>query len=319
MKKGIGEIYLKTLPFIGLRVLVYLATALLMFLSILLFGGVGLLLATATNVDMFAILGGILAIAIPGGVLVFANKFVLYLIKTAHLTVITEYIYSGHLPENQFKYGIDMVKSNLGKTTVFAGIDQVVRGCVNQVLGLLTKAEGILSFIPGMKFLTGILNTVISIVANYVDEAILTLIIHRKKEDEKTNSWNDAAEGVVLYAQCWNELGKTSIMMVIILLAFNFLLFIVMTALTFVLPSFGLNVFLRIISAVVFTWAISKGAIDPIVTVAMVSKFHETIESKQVNQEWVNKITNTSTKFKELTKKAVNTFNDESEEAFIVT
>lgn len=86
-------------------------------------------LTVAGIVYSVVLFGGFVA----GGIWRFAVRYVLYLIKAAHIAVLTELITTGSIAngnESMFHYGKRIVTERFGEVNVMFGLDMLIDGIV---------------------------------------------------------------------------------------------------------------------------------------------------------------------------------------------
>lgn len=302
----------RTLPFLFARVAIYgmFVLAALIFLGIMI--GIGFLLLKIFGESSSAfIIVMFLAFGVIYGGLRFLERYVLYIVKVAHISVVVELIKTGNIPEGkgQIAYGKDQVKQNFGSANVAFVVDKMVHGAVKQIQRWTLRVGESFSFVPGAKNIIGIINAIMSVSLNYIDEAVVSYIILRKNENRDETVWKSASDGVVLYAQSWKGILKTSTGAVAFIYGFSIITFLV-----FALPFMGISKlisantpglgmflgFIALIAAYVFTVALKRAIIDPIVTVAMIRSYQLSIQGLEPAMDLQQKLLGVSGKFKNL-------------------
>lgn len=317
----------RTMPFIFSRLVIYgvFVVIALVFLGIMI--GIGFLLTKLFGESSGAfIVLMFLAFGVIYGGLKFLERYVLYMVKVAHISVVVELLRSGKIPEGkgQIAYGKDQVKANFGSANIAFVIDKMVHGAVKQIQRWLLRVGAFFSFVPGSKNIIGIINAVMSVSLNYIDEAVVSYIILRKNEERKESVWKSASDGVVLYAQSWKGIIKTAAGSVVLIVGFSIITFIV-----FALPLMGISQFMSrnapemgfflgaiaLIGAYVFTLALKRALIDPIVTVAMIRAYQMSIKELEPAMDLQQKLLGVSSRFKGLHKKGLEEEAREKTEA----
>lgn len=310
----------RTLPFLFARVAIYglFVVAALIFLGIMIGLGFLLLKIFGESSSAFLIVM-ILAFGVIYGGLRFLERYVLYMVKVAHISVVVELIKTGEIPEGkgQIAYGKEQVKKNFGSANVAFVVDKMIHGAVKQIQRWTLRVGEAFSFVPGAKNIIGIINAIMSVSLNYIDEAVVSYIILRKNEEREETVWKSASDGVVLYAQSWKGILKTSTGAVVFIYAFSIISFLV-----FALPLMGISRlisantpglgtflgFIAIVGAYVFTVALKRALVDPIVTVAMIRSYQLNIQGLEPAMDLQQNLLGVSGKFK-------NLFNKGQEEA----
>jgi len=305
------------MPFLITRIAMYgiFAFVAMIFLGIMI--GIGFLLLKMFGESSSAFLiVMLLAFGVIYGGLKFFERYVLYLVKIAHISVVVELLKNGNIPEGkgQIAYGKDQVKDNFGSANIAFVVDKMVHGAVKQIQRWTLRVGEAFSFIPGAKNIIGLLNAIMSVGLNYIDEAVVSYIIVRKNEQREETVWKSASDGVVLYAQSWKGIIKTATGAVALIYAFSIVFFII-----FALPLMGISKFMSrnspdlgfflgfiaLIGAYVLTVALKRALVDPIVTIAMIRSYHISIEGLQPAMDLQQKLLGVSSKFKGLFNKGV--------------
>lgn len=302
----------RTLPFLFARIVIYgiFVVAALIFLGIMI--GIGFLLLNLFGESSNAfIIVMIIAFGMIYGGLKFLERYVLYMVKVAHISVLVELLKTGVIPEGkgQIAYGKEQVKQNFGSANVAFVVDKAIHGAVKQIQRSMLRAGESFSFIPGVKNIIGIINAIMSVSLSYIDEAVVSYIILKKNEEGKETVWKSASDGVVLYAQSWKGILKTSTGAVVFIYAFSIISFLV-----FALPFMGISKlisantpgmgtflgFIALVAAYVLTVALKRALVDPIVTVAMIRTYQLSIQGLEPAMDLQQNLLGVSSKFKTL-------------------
>jgi len=316
MDMSIMKLIRKTMPFIISRILIYGLFGLAAFIFLGIMVGIGFLLIKLFGESGIAfILVLILAFAVVYGGLRFLERYVLYMVKMGHVSVIVELLRTGEIPEGKgmVAYGKDQVTKNFGASNVAFVIDKMVHAAVRQIQRWIMRIGNIFSFIPGSRNIIGIINAIMSVSLNYIDEAIMSYIFLRKSEEREETVWKSASDGVVLYAQSWKGIIKAAIGSVVFIYLFNIIIF-----LAFVFPLMfiskiiasgtpGLGTILgslAIVGAYILTTMLKRALIDPIVTIIMIRSYQMSIRGIEPAMDLQEKLLGISSRFKRLFNKA---------------
>jgi hypothetical protein len=132
-----------------------------------------------------------------------AYRYVFYLIKAAHIAVISELLVQGRLPSGsgQLSWGTQQVKDRFGETTVLFVADELVTAVVRSFTNTVYRVA---SWLPGdsIRKLANVVNRILRYALTYIDEAILARIFWL----DQGSIWANAQDGVVLYAMLWKPL-----------------------------------------------------------------------------------------------------------------
>ncbi|MFQ5738819.1 MAG: hypothetical protein ACE5JX_07370 [Acidobacteriota bacterium] len=201
------EILAKTYLFVLLRLAVY---TIALAITILWFGGLFLLFQNWPFPGppwLAWVVGGILY----GSGARLVRQYVLYLVKSAHVSVITQLAVGGDLPPgaNQLSYGKDVVVKRFLQVSLLFGVDRLV----NMVLKAFNRSVfKLIGFIPGIGILRGFARRVLDYSAGYVDEAILSYsLLH-----PEASAWQSAREGLILYVQNWKTILGSGLILALI-------------------------------------------------------------------------------------------------------
>src|SRR5690625_1218058 len=302
----------KTFPFILTRILIYGLFGLLAFVFLGIMVGIGFLLIRMFGDSSGAfIIVMIIAFGVIYGGLKFLERYVLYMVKIGHISVVVELLTKGKVPEGkgQVAYGKDQVTSNFGTANVAFVLDNMVHALVRQIQRCMIRVGNMFSFISGSKNIIGIINAIMSVALNYIDEAIVSYIFVRKNNGYEESVWKSASDGVVLYAQSWKSILKTAVGSVIFIYAFNIIIFL-MLAFPFMFisklmsantPELGFLLgALALIAAYVVTTILKRAFIDPIVTIAMIRSYQMSIQGMEPKMDLQHKLLSVSDNFKKL-------------------
>ncbi|WP_277674452.1 hypothetical protein [Piscibacillus halophilus] len=310
------KLFTRTIPFFITRILVYGVFGLvaLIFLGIMV--GIGFLV-----VKMFGESSGaflivmLIAFGVVYGGLKFVERYVLYIVKIGHVSVVVELLRRGKIPEGkgQVAYGKEQVKQNFGTANVAFVLDNMVHTAVRQIQSWIMRVGNMFSFIPGSKNILGVINAIMSVGLSYIDEAIVSYIFVRKNEGREESVWKSASDGVVLYAQSWKGILKTAIGSVVFIWLFNIIVFLIFAfPLMFVSKLLSSNTpdagflfgALALIGAYVITTVLKRALVDPIVTIAMIRSYQISIRDLEPAMDLHQKLLGVSSRFKKLVDKS---------------
>lgn len=304
------------MPFFITRIFIYgiFGLAALIFLGIMVAIGFLVVKMFGESSGAFLIVM-LIAFGVVYGALRFVERYVLYMIKIGHVSVIVELLRTGKIPEGkgQVAYGKEQVTTNFGTANVAFVLDSMVHAAVRQIQRWIMRVGDMFSFIPGSKNVIGIINAIMSIALNYIDEAIVSYIFVRKSEGRDETVWKSASDGVVLYAQSWKGILKTSVGSVIFIYLFNIVVFLIFAfplmflskMVTSNTPDAGfLFGALALIGAYVLTTLLKRALIDPLVTIAMIRSYQINIRNLEPAMDLQQKLLGVSSKFKNLVNKS---------------
>lgn len=304
--RGMG-LMVKTAPFVLFRAMVYFAIAAAYVIATGTGAGIGYGLGGLGDAEFQAssvVWGGGLGFAVTAGLLYFLREYILYTVKAGHIAVMVELIEARPLPEGmgQITYAKSVVTQRFGQTSVLFGIDQLVKGVINAVTGLLEGLFAILP-IPGLDRLMAIVRAYLKLAVGLLDEVILAHAIRTRSD----NPFASAREALVLYGQNARPMMVNAAWLTLFVYGLSLLVFLVMLA-----PAAALVYFMPgawsaggVVFALLFAWAIKAALIEPFAIACLLQAFFKITDGQQPSPEWENRISSASDKFQELGKRAV--------------
>jgi hypothetical protein len=293
----------RTTPFLGLNIFVYGGFFIASVLWLAIFGGIAYFFST--RVELLAFIFFIIAVAGPYGVLIFGKRYILYLVKGAHIAVLTKLLKDDELPDNktQVVYGREMVQNNFRDVSILFALDRMIDRIVKRFTRRFVRIVDLLPFGGGASKIARWAAMIVNNSLSYVDEAILSYAIAR---DEK-NIWNSARHGIILYAQVYKPvlitavkvwfLGRALFIGLLILLGMpGVILMLMFDAIWFQL--------ITIIGVILYTQLIIRAVFEPFATAYTLVTYHDSIEGVEVNKEWDERLQSVSGEFKKLVNKA---------------
>jgi hypothetical protein len=296
-----SSIIAKTFPFVLIRLLAYLiffiGICLYTFIVVKIFGAI----------QPKGVFGGFLFILFLGGgwgIYRFVRNYINYMIKAAHIAVVSELAINGSIPEglSMYQHGVGKVKKFFAASNLLFAVDRLVSASVRQIQRALSKIGNFLGFIPYIKVVVNVLNIFVDIILNYVDECIMAYIFL----NEGQSAWKSAADGVVLYAQNWKTILKTGGKILAFLLVF-------FVAAFFIFNGIAMNIFegmdafaeaLAIVMTIVFILVLKWAVIDSIIMIYMIINYIKVAYGAEPSYDLYGKLKGMSKKFGELVGKA---------------
>jgi hypothetical protein len=231
-------------------------------------------------------------------------RYFLYLLKCGHIAVLTELITKGRIDNGalgMFAYGKQVVQRRFAEVTVLFVVDRLVSGVVRAFNRTLDFLTGLLP-IPGLSSIVSFVNAVVYAATTYLDETIFSYGLAR----QETNPWASAKDGLIYYAQNSKEILKTGLFVVILDKVITFAVWIVMLApafaLSWVMPrsivGFG-SLFVFVFAALLAS-NVRAAFIKPIFLIMVMTKFHVSIQNQPINQEWDERLSRLSDKFRQI-------------------
>lgn len=297
---------LRTLPFVIFRMIVYLGIAVAYVLVTGVGAGVGWGIGAFGDVDFqgaATLWGGVIGFGLTAGILYFLREYILYIVKAGHIAVMVELMQGGQIPsgKGQIEFAKTIVSERFGQSSILFGIDQLVKGVIRGITGLL---QGILTFIPipGLSQIMGIVRAFLKVSLGLLDEVILAHAMRTKAE----NPWLSAREALVLYGQNAKPIMINAAWLTVIIYILSFAVFLLMLA-----PAAAVVFFIPgawsaggIIFALIFAWAIKAALIEPFAIACMLQVYFKVTDGQQPDPEWMDKIEGASNKFKKMGERA---------------
>lgn len=296
----------RTSPFIVFRIIVYFGIAVAYVLATSVGAGLGWGVGAFGDEDFRAgsiFWGGALGFGAVAGVLYFLREYTLYIVKAGHIAVLVELLEGRDVPMGraQIDHASGVVKARFAESSVLFGVDQLVKGVLNAITGLI---QGIASFlpIPGLQNVIGLVRAFLRVSVGLLDEVILAHSIRTNA----SNPWASAQTALVLYAQNYPVMLRNAAWLTIITYVLAFFVFLIMlapaAALVWFIPgawSAGGFVF-----AILFAWAVKVALIEPFAIACMLEVYFRQTEGQSPDPQWDARISGVSKKFVELKDRA---------------
>ncbi len=298
---------MRTLPFVVLRILVYVGIALAYVLTVGVGGalgwGFGHMGSGPDAPAGGAFWGGAIGFGLVSGVIYMAREYILYLVKAAHIAVLVQVFDNKPIPagQGQLAYGATFVKTHFTESSVLFGVDQLIKGVLRSLFGTVNFFTSFLP-IPALQQLIRLAESFVRMSLTYVDEIILAYLIRTQTR----NPWGTARDGLILFAQNYMHFLKNAAWLSVLMWGFTLALFIVLLAPIGALVAIfhsGFS-FWGFALALVFAVAVKKAVMEPIAIAALMQVYFKEIEGQTPNPEWTQKLEQVSSKFRDLAQKA---------------
>lgn len=302
------ELMRRTAPFILFRMLVYFGIALAYVLVTGTGAGIGWGIGGFGDADFRATTtfwGGLIGFGLTAGVIYFIREYILYIVKAGHIAVMVELLQGGTIPDGrgQIEHAQEVVKARFGQASALFALDQLIKGVIRAITGLVRGLLGILP-IPGLSQIMGVVRAYLRVAVGLVDEVILAHAIRTRSE----NAWGSAREALVLYGQNAKPLLINAAWLTAIIYGLSFVVFLLMlapaAALVYMIPgawSAGGLVF-----ALIFAWAVKVALIEPFAIASLLQVFFKVTEGQTPNPEWEARLEQASDKFRKLGERAMS-------------
>jgi hypothetical protein len=298
----------RTAPFIVFRVIVYFGIALAYVLVTGIGAGIGFGVGAFGDAEFragSAVWGGIIGFVLTAGVLYFLREYILYIVKAGHIAVLVELMDGRDIPQGQgqITYATEVVKSRFAQTSVLFAVDQLVKGVLRAIIGLVQGIAHLIP-IPGLQNIVGLIRAFLQIAVGFVDEVILAYAIRTNTD----NPWRSAQTALVLYGQNYQTMLKNAAWLTLFTYGLAFVVFLIMlapaAALVYLMPggwSWGGFIF-----ALIFAWAVKTALIEPFAIAAMMEVYFRVIEGQTPDPEWDERLSGVSRKFRTLKERAAD-------------
>lgn len=298
----------KTAPFLIFRIMVYFGIAVAYVLVTGTGAGIGYGVGGFGDED-FRIAsttwGGLIGFGVTAGAIYLLREYLLYVVKAGHIAVMVEALDGRELPggQGQIAYAKTIITQRFGEASVLFGIDQLIKGVVKAITGLV---QGLMSLlpIPGLSNIMAVVRAYLKLAVGLIDEVILAHGIRTRSE----NPYASAKEALILYGQNAKPMMINAAWLTLFTWSLSIFVFLIMlapaAAVVYVMPgawSAGGVVF-----ALLFAWAVKVAVIEPFAIACLLQAFFKVTDGQMPNPEWETKIDNASTKFQTLGDKAKN-------------
>jgi len=294
----------RTLPFIILRIAVYAGIALAYVLSVGVGAGIGAAIALlAGGPGAGALWGGLIGFGIVSIVLLWARRYLLYLVKAAHIAVLVEVLDGGELPagRGQVEHGRRVVTERFIETSVLFGIDLLIKGVLRILNRTLFTLSGFVP-LPGLRNLVALIARVVNMSLTYTDEIILAHNIRVRSD----NPWESSREALVLYAQNYGAMLRNSVFLLVVIWALTIAVFVVFLAPAGAIAALFPNAVggTAVLTALVAAWAVKAALLEPFAVAALMQVFFKVTADQAPDPEWDRRLAGMSKKFVALKRQA---------------
>lgn len=298
----------QTWPFLLFRVLVYFGIAAAFMLATGTGAGLGYGLGSFWEDDTrigAAIWGGVGGFGLSAGLLYLAREYLLYLVKAGHIAVMVEALEGRDLPagQGQIAYARAIVTARFGQASLLFGLDQLVKGVIGAVTGLLQGLFSILP-IPGLDRVMALVRAYLKVAVGLMDEVMLAHILRSRAE----NPYAEAQKALVLYAQNARPLLVSAAWITALIWLLSLAVFVLMlapaAALVWFLP--GQASAAGLAFALLFAWAVKAALIEPFAIACLLQAYFTLTEGQTPNPEWQRKLDAVSERFKTLGARALS-------------
>lgn len=295
----------QTLPIILVRLCANLLFWIAAIIYLVVVGGVAWLLGQA--VPALGTILFLVAIGALAPIYHLAYRYVFYMLKAAHIAAMSELLSNNKLPDQttQLAWGKARVQERFGEMNMMFVIDELVTAVIR---AFTSTVFNIARWLPGdtIATLARIVNRVIYFAMNYIDEAILA----RSFWVERDSVWQNARDGVVLYAMIW----KSILMNAVALMIISYVPFVI-SVIVFAAPvGLLMSVFSSqlagwsIVATFILAWLVKVAIGDSFAMAAIIATYHHETATLTPDPNMAAKLEQLSDKFRNLKQRAEGEF-----------
>ena len=293
----------RTTPFLFFNLAVYGGFLLAFFGWIGIFGGLAAFFGP--RIELLAVIFLVLAVMGPAIVLGFGRRYFLYMVKGAHIAVVTKLLVDDTLPDDkgQVAYGREVLQTHFRDMNILFVLDRMVYRTVQRFTRRFVRLVDWLPLGAGAGKLARWAAALIRRSITYVDEAILSYAIAR----DEPNVWKSARQGLILFAQAYPPILMTAVKVWILgrVLFVALLLALGIPAVLVLLAFNAIWLQIALLVAVVVTASLLVRAVyEPFATTWVVLTYHYAIAGLEVDPEWDERLQSISGEFKNLAGRA---------------
>ena len=300
--KGAVSLLAGTIPLLAVNMAIYAGFFLAALLWFGIWGGLGLFLAR------FAEIAGaicfLIALGTGGWAWRMARRYLLYLVKGAHIAAMSEILSGRTVPKGpgQVAYARGIMEEYFKDVSQLFILDTLVKGAVKSLTGTVVSLTNIIPLPGDFRRLINLIQLIVNRSLSFVDEAILSYAVSRRE----TNVWKSAADGVVLYGQKYKPILMTTVKVWVLGKIFSVVVFVAFVglALTLALTGNSLIVFFGFLLALAAARLVELALYEPFALAYTMVTFHRETDGVEPDPEWKARIEGMSGKFRELTEKA---------------
>ena len=289
----------RTAPFLVFRLVVYGGIVLATILATGTGAGLGYGIGAAWGPDGRIAGGGYGALAgfgVSAAALYLLREYLLYLVKAGHIAVMVELLQGREIPEGQGQIGHArrMVADRFGAASVLFGVDQLVKGAIQAVTGLV---EGLLSVlpIPGTGALMGAVRGFLKVSVGTLDEVMLA----HGMATRAPNPYLAAREALVLYAQNARAMMTNAAWVTAWVWGLSLIVFLIALVpagvVALLLP--GQMAAAGIVIALLIAWAVKAALIEPFALACMLQAWFAVTTGQAPDPGWTARLDRASDRF----------------------
>jgi hypothetical protein len=304
-----------TLPMLAVRMAVYAAFFLLSVLWFAIWGGLAWLFYGVAPIVSWVFI--LIALGVGGGAVWFARRYLLYMVKGAHIAAMTDLLRGREIPSGfaQLSYGRAIIQKYFRDASLLFGLEVLIDGTLRAISNTVINITQRLPLPSGASSVVNIIMGIFNRSLSYIDEAILSYAIYR----EEQNVWNSARHGIVLYGQSYKPILFTAAK----IYAMEKIFFAV-TWLLLMVPGYFLLALatevtvaqvLIFVGIVVAAYLIELALFEPFALAYVMVTYHNEIAGKTPDPTWDQRLLSVSSSFRQLAEKAKEKFSGTAETA----
>ena len=297
----------RTAPFILFRLVVYTGIALAYVLATGAGGGVGYGIGAFWGADgrlTGSAYGALAGFGLTAAALYLLREYILYIVKAGHIAVMVELLQGRAIPDGQGQIGYarGMVADRFGTASVLFGVDQLVKGTITAVTGLL---EGLMSVlpIPGAAQVMGAVRAYLRVAVGLMDEVMLAHCFATRSD----NPFVASRDALVLYAQNARPMLTNAAWITAWVWGLSLLIFLVMLVpaglIVWMLPGQATAAGFAI--ALVFAWAVKVALIEPFALACLLQVYLKVTAGQAPDPAWTARLDTASDTFRTLRQRAM--------------
>ena len=296
------SIVFKTLPFIALRAFIYFLFGLAFVFYFFIVFLIGRTASAIYPQSEFIV--WLVGFIISFPLIRLAREYLLYLVKAAHVAVIAMLATEGKIPDDvsQLSYGKKLVTDNFKQSSILFLVDRMIHGTVTALNGMMMRMTDFLTAVPGIDGLRKIVRGILYFSLTYIDEAVLA----RHFIKPSANIWDNARQGLILYAQTWKSLlGSAFVAGLFTVISFPIFLILMLG------PALAMSIghtqerWLFVMIGVIAAWLLKAIFIEPFTLTMMIVTYLKETKDLVPNAEWEQKLATLSSKFRSIQEKAL--------------
>lgn len=226
-----------------------------------------------------------------------------YLIRAAHVAIVSKAVTEGVIPDNMVETGKQMVQERFGATNAYVVINHLVNGAVRQLQSVVNRIDNLFDGIPGLEKVMDVVKVFIRIFLGYIDECCLGYTFYKKDE----NAFKCGCDGVVIYFRNAKHLLKsaliTSVLVVVLTFVSWFIPFIIFAGI-FLVTGLSSGYGIAAVLCLVIALAVKEAFIDPFILVQTMKAYMEVAPQTEITVDLYDKLSGMSGKFRELLSRA---------------